>query len=111
MAYFETVMILNPTKGEKELKKEIQAYEKYIQTFSKTKKVKTDDMGEKTLAYEIKKYITGYYAVFLYQAKPIDVENLERKFRIDDEVLKFISIKSNEDRRSRIRRLYSRRRK
>ena len=97
MAYFESLILLNPTKEEKGLKSKIRAYEWYIQTFSKTKEVTTEDMGEKILAYGIKKHKTARYVRFRYQAKPINIESLERKFRTDDDVLRFLTVQASDD--------------
>ena len=51
-------------------------------------------MGEKQLAYEIKSNKTGYYVIFTWQGTIEQLQELERLFRIDDNVLKFISVKN-----------------
>ena len=50
-------------------------------------------MGKRKLAYEIKKQKEGFYIVFKFEAKPELISELERNYRITDEVMKFIVIK------------------
>ncbi len=47
-------------------------------------------MGKRKLAYEIKKQKEGFYIVFKFEAKPELISELERNYRITDEVMKFI---------------------
>ena len=66
-----------------EIKDTIEKYKNMMQEFS-GKEPKVDDLGEKKLAYEIKKNTTGYYAVFYFQSEPENIYELERNYRIDD---------------------------
>ena len=50
-------------------------------------------MGKKTLAYEIKKCKEGIYLLFNFEAKPDSIAELERVYRITDEIMKFIVVK------------------
>ena len=50
-------------------------------------------MGRKKLAYEIKKNKEGFYVVLDFEAKPEFIAELERIYRITDEIIKFIVIK------------------
>ena len=52
--------------------------------------------GKKRLAYEIKKLNEGYYVVVKFEAKPELITELERVYRITDEVMKFIVVKEEE---------------
>ena len=95
MDMFETIVIFKPDNII--ANKEMQKYELMIQNWNKTKKVKTEGMGIKNLAYEMKKkYKQGYYAIFTYQCDSIHIEELERHLRIDEDVLKFMTVKNNE---------------
>ena len=49
--------------------------------------------GLRTLAYEIKKEVQGYYVFCDYATDPSNVTELERKFRIDDSVMKYMTVK------------------
>ena len=50
----------------------------------------------KRLAYEIKKEVQGYYVYLNYAAPGKSVDEIERIFRIDDRVLRYLTIKLND---------------
>ena len=52
----------------------------------------TDDWGARKLAYEIKKKQRGYYTRFDFCATAAAVDEMERFFRIDDRVLKYMTV-------------------
>ena len=90
MEMFKTVIIFKP--NETIAKEEIRKFTDIIQGWNKTKKAKLEDMGIKNLAYEIKHNKQGYYAAFTYQCHPTHIRELDRHLRIDEQVLKFITI-------------------
>ena len=94
MEIFKTVVIFQP--NETIAKEEIKKFTDIIQDWSKTKKVKLEDIGVKNLAYEIKHNKQGYYAAFTYQSHHTHIQELERHLRIDEQVLKFITIKADD---------------
>ena len=55
--------------------------------------VTLDRWGVKKLAYEISKEAQGYYVYFEYASTPEAVAEMERIFRIDDNVLKYLTVK------------------
>jgi small subunit ribosomal protein S6 len=59
--------------------------------------IQEDHWGVKKLAYEIKKKPRGYYARFDYCGMGQLVDELERFFRIDDRVLKYLTVLLNSD--------------
>lgn len=54
--------------------------------------VNVDEWGARKLAYEIKKKNRGHYVLFDYCGEGDLVKELERFFRIDDRVLKYLTI-------------------
>jgi len=52
----------------------------------------TDEWGERKLAYDIKKRTRGYYVRFDYCGLSQLVDEIERFFRIDDRVLKYMTV-------------------
>lgn len=95
MEMFKTVIIFKP--NETIAKEEIKKFTDIIQGWNKTKKVRLEDMGIKNLAYEIKHNKQGYYVAFTYQCHPAHIQELDRHLRIDEQVLKFITIKTDDD--------------
>ena len=94
MNKYESVIIINPSVDEEGIKAVIAKYTDIINNEGKVESV--DEIGKKRLAYEIMKNKEGFYAVFNFEAKPELIAELERNYRIDDSIMKFITIR-NED--------------
>ena len=94
MNKYESVIIINPSVEEEGIKALIAKYTDLINNEGKVESV--DEIGKKRLAYEIMKNKEGYYTVFNFEAKPELIAELERNYRIDDNIMKFITIR-NED--------------
>lgn len=62
MKKYEIMFIVRPTLSEEETKKVISDFEKIL-TDNEAKIIGRKDMGQRELAYEIKKYKSGYYYV------------------------------------------------
>jgi len=91
MNKYESVIIINPNVAEETIKDLTQRFTTLINNDGKVEKV--DELGKKKLAYEIGKNKEGYYVVFDFEANPSLIAELERNYRITDEVIKFIVIK------------------
>ena len=59
--------------------------------------VMLDDWGAKKLAYEIKKKTRGYYVRLEYCGMGPLVDEMERLFRIDDRILKYMTVLLEKD--------------
>ena len=57
----------------------------------------TEDLGEKNLAYEVKKHKKAFYYIINFKSEPEFIDELKRNYRINDDILKFMIIKKNED--------------
>ena len=95
MNKYETVFIANPNLEEEGIKALIEKFSELINKSGKVEKV--DEVGKKKLAYEIKKNTEGYYVVMDFEANPEFVAELERVYRITDGVMKFITIRKDEE--------------
>ena len=91
MNKYESVVIINPNVEETALKALIERFSTLINTDGKVEQV--NELGKKKLAYEIKKNKEGYYIVYDFEANPSLIAELERNYRITDEVIKFIVVK------------------
>lgn len=94
MNKYESVVIVNPNLEEESVKSLINKFSDLINTDGKV--ISVEELGKKKLAYEIKKQKEGYYLVFKFEAKPELISELERNYRITDEVIKFIVVKEEE---------------
>ena len=94
MNKYESVIIINPSLEEEGIKGLIQRFTDLINTDGKLESV--EEMGKKKLAYEVKKNKEGYYILFNFEAKPELIAELERNYRITDEVIKFIVVRKED---------------
>ena len=53
---------------------------------------KTDELGDRDLAYEIKKRTRGKYAVFTLKADPAKIANIDRIFKLNANLIKYIFV-------------------
>lgn len=93
MRRYELIFILRPSLGEEEINNVIDYTEKII-TDETGVVIDLNKWGMKKLAYPIKKDIQGYYVYCDYAGTPAAVTEIERRFRIDDAVLKYLTIKT-----------------
>ena len=91
MNKYESVIIINPNVDEAGIKALEEKFTGLINENGKVEKV--DSMGKRKLAYEIKKFAEGRYLVFEFESKPEAIKELERVYRITDDVIKFIVVK------------------
>ena len=94
MNKYESVVIINPNLEAESIKALINKFSDLINTDGKV--VSVEELGNKKLAYEIKKQKEGYYVIFKFEANPALISELERNYRITDAVLKHIVIKEEE---------------
>lgn len=57
---------------------------------------KTDKWGVRKLAYRVKKQAEGYYVLLVFHAGATTVKEIERRLRVTDLVLKFLTVRMDE---------------
>ena len=95
MTRYETLFIVHPDQGGK-VKEFIDRFKKIIEGLDGTVS-RADEWGLMDLAYRIKKQAKGYYIFFQYQSSARAVEELERNMRLSDGVLRYLTVRSDED--------------
>ena len=92
MRYYETLYLINPNLAEEDYRGVISKFNDLVE---KNNGIITsvDEWGKKTLAYNVKKFHSGYYVLLQYCGEPDVTQQLHRNFRLDDRVLKFQTIK------------------
>ncbi len=93
MRRYETIFILHPNVGEEEITRIVESTTQIILDQAGAV-IELNKWGMKKLAYLIKKESLGYYVYCEYAGTPAAVSEIERKFRIDDLVLKYMTIKT-----------------
>ena len=94
MNKYESIIIVNPNVDEEGLKSLEERFTGLINENGKVESV--ENMGKKKLAYEIKKFAEGTYLLFNFESKPSAIAEIERVYRITDEILKHIVVKKDE---------------
>ncbi len=94
MNKYESVVIVDPKVDEAGLKALEEKFTGLINENGKLESV--ENMGMKKLAYEIKKNKEATYLLFNFEANPNFIAELERVYRITDEVIKFIVVKKED---------------
>jgi len=91
MRRYETIFIIDPDLSEEG---RAPLFERLKDLFPQHNGllVMVDEWGAKKLAYEIKKKARGYYIRLDYCGTGILVNEIERFFRIDDRVLKYMTV-------------------
>ena len=96
MNKYEMMFIVKTTLNEEAANKVSKSYEDII-TSMKGKLTDSKNLGNKKLAYPIKKEATGYYYVFNFEATPEIIAEVDRKARIDESVLRHMIIRLDEE--------------
>ena len=97
MRNYENLVIVKPTFTAEEIQASIKAIEETI-TSNGGEIATTDSMGMRKLAYPIEKNERGYYHVIYYSIAPSAINEIERRFRINEDLLRFVTIKYDTNR-------------
>jgi len=92
MRHYENLVIVKPTLTEEEIKNTLAIVEEFI-TSNGGEIIARDPMGMKKLAYPIEKNARGYFYVIYYKIAPSAISEIERRFRINEEILRFVTMK------------------
>jgi small subunit ribosomal protein S6 len=92
MRHYENLVIVKPTLTEEEIKNTIAAVEETLTSNGAEIKAR-DVMGMRKLAYPINKNERGFFQVIYYTMEPSAIAEVERRFRINEELLRFVTIK------------------
>lgn len=95
MNKYEIMFIVKSENDEKTIKDTVSAFEKVL-TDMKAKIVNKNDMGQKKLAYPIKKQVRGNYYLFNVEATVAAINEFDRKAKIDENILRHIVIREEE---------------
>jgi len=96
MRRYETIFIIDNDLSEEGRSPILEKLEDLIQQYNGLQ-VMADEWGTKKLAYEIKKKVRGYYVCLDYCGSGPLVDEIERFFRIDDRVLKYMTVVLDKD--------------
>lgn len=96
MTKYEVMFIVKATMEADEVKKTAEGIKKLVDTID-GKLIDFKEIGEKKLAYPIKKELNGYYYVMQLEANKDAISELDRKTRLDERVLRHLIIRLDEE--------------
>lgn len=99
MNEYETVYVLQPDLAATGLKKVKEKVEKAL-IAGKAEILVNEDWGKRKLAYNIGKFQFGHYIYFNYSGDGHFINELERILRLDELVLRFLTVKLSKEARS-----------
>ena len=95
---YEIVFIVNPDAEDAEVMRMTEAVQKII-TDQGGSITKTEMMGRRQLAYEINHKRDGVYVLLEVDGSGAEIAELERRMRVNDRILRYMTIRVDEDRR------------
>ena len=95
---YEVVFIIDPEADESEVMRLNEAVQKIV-TDQGGNITKTELMGRRQLAYEIGHKREGTYVLLEVDGSGSEIAELERRMRVNDRVLRYITVRVDEDRR------------
>ena len=96
MRNYEIMFIVNPNAAEEDIDK-INAQLESIITSGGGTVEKIEKMGKRRLAYEVDKHREGYYVLFVTTANGDIIKECERRLRVMDAVIKYITVRTDEE--------------
>ena len=110
MRNYEIMFIVNPNALEEEIDK-INGQIENVVTSGGGTIVKIEKMGKRRLAYDVGKQREGYYVLFVITANGDIIKECERRLRVMDAIVKYLTVCTDEeDRRAAKIRSYRQRR-
>jgi len=91
LRFYETTVVLSPTSDEAAIVHEIEKITQTI-TGGSGSLVATQRWGTKRMAYPIQKHAQAQYIHFVYQAPPAVPARLESMFRINENILRHLTV-------------------
>ena len=91
MTKYETTFILDPGLDEAQVNEEVDKVGQWIKGMG-GEVLEVQRWGKRRLAYEINRRRDGIYTLLLYQGPGTTVKELERKFQLNESVLRSLTV-------------------
>ena len=93
---YEIMFIVRPDIEEAEIDKIIETFSGYITQGGGAIK-QTEKMGRRRLAYTVRKFNDGFYILLIVDSPASLVHEIERRLRVSEQVIKFITVRTDEE--------------
>jgi small subunit ribosomal protein S6 len=106
------MFIVRPDVTEEDLDKLVSTLQNHATSAGAAVK-NAEKMGKRRLAYDVKKFQEGQYVLFTLNADGKAIHELERRLRVTEQVIKFITVRTDEEqqRLEKVRKLRAQRTK
>jgi small subunit ribosomal protein S6 len=95
---YEVVFIIDPATGEEDSTRLIENLQKIV-TDQGGAITKSESMGRRQLAYRIGRNTEGHFMLFEIEGTGGEIAELERRMRVSDQVMRYLTVRVDEDRR------------
>ena len=95
MREYEALYIVKPSYDEEQYAQFVEKYNALIQN-NGGEIIKVEPWGKRRLAYEIDKLREGYYVLVRFNAEADLPAELERNFKIADEIMRYLVVRAGE---------------
>jgi small subunit ribosomal protein S6 len=93
---YEIMFILRPDIEEAEIDKIIETFSGYVTGGGGTIR-QTEKMWRRRLAYTVRKFNDGFYILLIVDAPASLIHEIERRLRVSEQVIKFITVRTDEE--------------
>ena len=95
---YEVVFIVDPTTGDEDVTRLTDNLQ-HIVTDQGGAVTKNESMGRRRLAYRIGRNTEGIFQLFEVEGTGREIAELERRMRVNDQVMRYLTVRVDEDRR------------
>ncbi len=92
MRHYELLFVLKPTLTEEEVQQKLNLMKEVLEK-NGAEIASVLEMGTRRLAYEVQKFERGVYFVIYFTAPTAAIKEVERIIRINEEIIKFMTVK------------------
>ncbi len=92
MRIYEELFIVRPNATEEEIDQAVEQIRQVVTGAGGTID-KVEKWGVRKLAYRVRKYEDGYYVLVQFSAPPDAVTEIERRLRVSDTVIKYLTVR------------------
>ncbi len=93
---YEVMFIVRPDVEDADIDKIIETFSGYITDGGGTVK-SAEKWGRRRLAYTVQKFNDGFYILLIAEAPASLISEIERRLRVSEQVIKFITVRTDEE--------------
>jgi small subunit ribosomal protein S6 len=96
MVKYESIFVADPAATDDEVSGLVKGFEESI-TAASGKVLKVERWGKRRLAYRVGRHEDGNYTLILMECPPAAARELERRYRMNDRILKYLTVRIDKD--------------